>query len=146
MKIALRYALALLGTLMSVQSATAEAPAPAVRSEDVRYRNGEIELAAGGWSEAEADLTEGLLIAQRIGYPTLTWQCAHALSRALASRAERDRAARGVLERAYEMAHLAADTIQTVVGRLTDPALATALRSWSRVRAVHDDLDRLRRR
>ena len=107
---------------------------------------GEIELAAGRWSEAEADLTEALLIAQRIGYPTLIWQCAHALSRALASRAERDRAARGVLERAYEMAQLAADTIQTVADRLTDPALATALRSWNRVRAVHDDLDRLRRR
>ena len=107
---------------------------------------GEIELAAGRWSEAEADLTEALLIAQRIGYPTLTWQCAHALSRAFASRAERDRAARGGVERAYEMVQLAADTIQTVADRLTDPALATALRSWSRVRAVHDDLDRLRRR
>jgi hypothetical protein len=44
------------------------------------------------------------------------------------------------------MAQLAADTIQTVADRLTDPALATTLRSWSRVRAVHDDLDRFRRR
>jgi hypothetical protein len=44
------------------------------------------------------------------------------------------------------MAELAADTIQAVASRLTDPALAASLRSWSRVRAVHDDLDRLRRR
>ena len=43
------------------------------------------------------------------------------------------------------MARLAADTIQAVADRLTDAALATSLLSWSRVRAVQDDLDRLRR-
>ena len=106
---------------------------------------GEIALAAGQWVEAEADLAEGLRIARRIGYPTLTWQCAHALSRALAARAEHDRGARDRVEQAYEMARLAADTIQAVADRLTDAALATSLLSWSRVRAVQDDLDRLRR-
>ncbi len=106
---------------------------------------GEIAMAAGQWAEAEADLTEGLEIARRIGYPTLIWQCAHALSRALAARGERDRTARDGVERAYEMARLAADTIRAVADRLPDPALTTAFRSWSRVRAVHDDLDRLRR-
>src|SRR6266542_1534878 len=106
---------------------------------------GEIAMAAGQWAEAEADLTEGLEIARRIGYPTLIWQCAHALSRALAARGERDRTARDGVERAHEMARLAADTIQSVADRLPDPALSTAFLSWSRVRAVHDDLDRLRR-
>ena len=46
MKVLGRCALVLLGLLMSGRAALAEAPAPAFRTEDVRYRNGEIELAA----------------------------------------------------------------------------------------------------
>ena len=106
---------------------------------------GEIALASGQWAEAEADLTEGLTLARRIGYPTLTWQCAHALSRTLAARGERDRPARDGIERAHEMARFAADTIRSVADRLTDPSLATTFLAWSRVRAVQEDLDRLRR-
>jgi uncharacterized protein len=44
MKIELRFALVLLGTLAIVRTAIAEAPA--FRTEDVLYRNGEVELAA----------------------------------------------------------------------------------------------------
>ncbi|HXJ78078.1 MAG TPA: hypothetical protein VMS64_05275 [Candidatus Methylomirabilis sp.] len=106
---------------------------------------GEIALASGRWIEAEADLTEGLAIAQRIGYPTLIWQCAHALSKALAARAEQDRGARDAMDRAHEMARLAVDTIKSVADRLTDPALTRAFQAWGRVQAVHEDLDRLRR-
>jgi len=43
------------------------------------------------------------------------------------------------------MARLAADIIRSVTDRLPDPALKTAFLSWSRVRAVQDDLDRLLR-
>ena len=46
---------------------------------------------------------------------------------------------------AYEMAQLAADTIQGVAGRLTDLALRISFLPWSRVQAVYDHLDRLRR-
>jgi len=104
---------------------------------------GDMHLAASRWAEAEADLTEGLRVAQHIGYPTLTWQCAHALSRALLARGERDRAARDGVERAYEMAQLAGETIRSVADRLTDPALVTSFRGWSRVQAVERDLERL---
>jgi class 3 adenylate cyclase/tetratricopeptide (TPR) repeat protein len=107
---------------------------------------GQIALAAGQLPEAEADLAESLAAARSMGYATLTWQCAHQLSRALIARAERDRTARGAHERGYEMAKLAADTIRSVADRLTDPALAASFLGWSRVRAVQDDLDRLSRR
>ncbi len=106
---------------------------------------GEIALAAGRWAEAEADLSEGLAIARQIGYPTLIWQCAHALSRALAGRGRADRTARAAAERAPEMVELAAETIRSVSGRLADPSLSAAFLGWSRIQAVHDDLDRLRR-
>ncbi len=43
------------------------------------------------------------------------------------------------------MAQLAADTILSVADRLVDPALAASFRSWGRVQAVMDDLDRLHR-
>ncbi len=107
---------------------------------------GDIALAAGLWAEAEADLAAGLGIARRIGYKTLAWQCAHALARALSARAEHERRAPDHMERAYEMVRLSADTIQSVADRLTDQALAASFLSWDRVRAVHDDLDRLLRR
>src|SRR5207247_276063 len=100
---------------------------------------GAIATAAGGWTDAEADLAEALGIARRIGYPTLTWQCAHALSRVLAARAQRDRTDRDAGERAYEMARLAADTIQSVAERIAEPALGASFRAWGRVQAVHGD-------
>ena len=106
---------------------------------------GEIAMAAGDWAQAESDLAEALGIARRIGYPTLAWQCAHALSRALAARGEGGSGAPDRAERACEMARLAADIIRSVTDRLPDPALKTAFLSWSRVRAVQDDLDRLLR-
>jgi class 3 adenylate cyclase/tetratricopeptide (TPR) repeat protein len=106
---------------------------------------GEIALAAGRWAAADDELTEGLAVARRIGYPTLIWQSAHALARALAARAEHDRTARDAMDRAHEMARLAADTVQSVAGRLTDPAMTQAFLGWGRVQDVYDDLDRLRR-
>jgi class 3 adenylate cyclase/tetratricopeptide (TPR) repeat protein len=104
---------------------------------------GDIALAAGELTRAGDDLTEALGIAQHIGYPTLTWQCAHTLSRALVARAEANRGAPPDLtERAYEMSRLAAATIESVAERLSDPSLATAFRSWNRVQAVQQELDR----
>jgi hypothetical protein len=50
------------------------------------------------------------------------------------------------MERAHEMARLAADTIQSVTDRLSGPALTTSFQSWNRVRSVQEDLERLRRR
>src|SRR5262249_39640139 len=105
---------------------------------------GGVALATGQLLEAEAELTEGLAVAQRIGYPTLTWQCAHALSKVLAARAEQDRGARDAMDQAREMVRLAVDTIKSVADRLTDPALARSFLAWGRVEAVHVDLDRLR--
>jgi class 3 adenylate cyclase/tetratricopeptide (TPR) repeat protein len=110
-----------------------------------RALRGEVAAGAGDWVEAVDDLTESLGIAQRIGYRTLIWQSAHELSRALAAHARGDRTARHEMERAHEMAQLAVDTIQAVADRLTDAALRTPFLSWSRVQAVHDQLDRLRR-
>jgi class 3 adenylate cyclase len=55
---------------------------------------GAVALAGGRWVRAEDDLAEGLDVARRIGHPTLVWQCAHALSRALAARAARSLGAR----------------------------------------------------
>jgi tetratricopeptide (TPR) repeat protein len=106
---------------------------------------GEIGRAAGQWAEAEADLAEALRIAQRIGYRTLTWQCAHALSRVLAARDEHDGRPSDRAVRAYEMARLAADTIQSVADRLPDPALVRSFLAWGKVQAAQADLDRLRR-
>ena len=105
---------------------------------------GEMALAAGGGAEAERDLAEALRIARQIGYRTLIWQAAHTLSRALAT-GPRERTAGDRMERAYEAARLAADTIQSVADGLRDSALTTSFLSWSRVRAALDDLDRLRR-
>jgi class 3 adenylate cyclase/tetratricopeptide (TPR) repeat protein len=106
---------------------------------------GRIAFEAGRWTEAETDLTEALDIARRTGYQTFIWQFADALSRALAARAEHDRHARDKVERALQLAGLADETIRLVADRLPDRELATAFLSWSRVAAVGDHLDRLRR-
>jgi hypothetical protein len=107
---------------------------------------GEIALGTGQLGEAEMDFAEGLGIARRIGHPTLIWQCAHALSRSLATDGPRNAAPRDAAQKAYEAAQLAASTIESVASRLTDPALLKSFRSWSRVQAVADHLDRLERR
>jgi hypothetical protein len=97
-------------------------------------------------SEAKTSFGEGVDIARRIGHATLVWQCAHALSRSLATDGPRKAAPRDAAQKAYEMAQLAADTIQSVAVGLTDQAVHKSFLSWSRVQAVSDHLDRLARR
>jgi class 3 adenylate cyclase/tetratricopeptide (TPR) repeat protein len=106
---------------------------------------GDIALGAGEWARAESELAEALGLSRRMGYSTLVWQSAHALSRAMAARSEHERGARDRMAQAYEMARLADDTIQSVASRMPDEGLRTAFLSWTRVRSVQDDLDRLRR-
>ena len=106
---------------------------------------GEIALREGQSAAAQSDLAEALRIGRQLGYPTLIWQAAHRLGMALGDEATRSRPARAKAEQALDMVQLAADTIQGVASRLPDPALAASLLAWSRVQAVHDDLDRLRR-
>jgi hypothetical protein len=106
---------------------------------------GEIALDAGQSAEAEKKFAEGLDIARRIGLPTLIWQCAHALSRSLAADGAPNATPRDAAQKAYATAELAASTIDGVASRFTDPTLHKSFRSWSRVQAVSDHLDRLRR-
>jgi tetratricopeptide (TPR) repeat protein len=106
---------------------------------------GEIALGAGQPAEAEKYFAEGLDTARRIGHPTLIWQCAHARSRSLAPGAPRNAAPRDAAQKAYEMAQLAASTIESIASRLTDPHLHKSFMSWTRVQAVSDHLDHLRR-
>ena len=89
------------------------------------------------WSQAEPDLGEALRITQQIGYPTLTWQAAHLLSR---TRAGQDK-----VEDAFTTARLAADAIAAVAARIPDSALQHTFLTWHRVQSVHEDLDRFRR-
>ncbi len=98
---------------------------------------GEIALAERAWDRSTADLAEALGIAREIAYPTLTWQCAHLLARAQAGLGKR--------QEALVSARLAADTIDTVVARIPDPALKGTFLAWTRVQAVKEDLDRFRR-
>jgi class 3 adenylate cyclase/tetratricopeptide (TPR) repeat protein len=98
---------------------------------------GEAALAAREWRRGEADLAEALGICREIGYATGIWQAAHSLSRA--------RAAQRKVEEAFAAARLAAETIDRIAERVPDPALRRTFLGWSRVQAVRDDLDRLRR-
>jgi tetratricopeptide (TPR) repeat protein len=98
---------------------------------------GQVALQAGADERAAGDLAEALDLARRIGYPTLTWQAAHLLGRAQASR--------GRMEEAAGLARLAVDTIETIAARVPDVALRRSFLAWSRVQAVRDDLDRLLR-
>lgn len=65
MKVLLRCVLILLGTLVSVRSVVAEAPA--FRTEDIRYRSGEIELAALLLLPASEGRVPGAVIIQGSG-------------------------------------------------------------------------------
>ncbi len=98
---------------------------------------GDIALRARQWAEAERDLAEALKIAQQIGYPTLTWQAAHLLARALAAQSKK--------EEAFVGARLGVETIDAVAARIPEAALRETFLAWPRVQAVRDDLDRLRR-
>jgi class 3 adenylate cyclase/tetratricopeptide (TPR) repeat protein len=103
----------------------------------LRALRGEIALRARDWPRAEADLAEALRVAREIGYPTLTWQAAHLLSRALAGLNR--------LDEAFTTARLAVETIDATAARAPDPSLRETFLAWPRVLAVRDDLDRLRR-
>jgi class 3 adenylate cyclase/tetratricopeptide (TPR) repeat protein len=98
---------------------------------------GEIALGARRWSQAEPDIHEALRIAREIRYPPLTWQAAHLLARA--------QVGQNKMEDAFASARLAAETIDSVAARLPEPAMKQTFLAWPRVRAVMDDLDRLRR-
>jgi class 3 adenylate cyclase/tetratricopeptide (TPR) repeat protein len=99
---------------------------------------GEIAASGGDWARAEAELAEALRIAREIAYPTLTWQAAHALGRALVAQE------RG--EEALAAMRLGVETIENVQARIPDATLLEAFQAWPRVQAAHDDLDRLLRR
>jgi class 3 adenylate cyclase/tetratricopeptide (TPR) repeat protein len=98
---------------------------------------GQVALAERAWDRAAEDLAEALRLARHIAYPTLTWQAAHLLACAEASR--------GRMAEAVGAARLAADTVDTIAGRVPDAALRRTFLAWSRVQAVRDDLDRLLR-
>jgi class 3 adenylate cyclase/tetratricopeptide (TPR) repeat protein len=110
-----------------------------------RLLEGSIAAEAQQWGQAEARLAEALDIARDIGYPTLIWQSAHVLGRALRAQVESGRAEASGAERAWDMVRLAQDTIEGIAGRLPYPALSSIFLGWSRVQAVGEDLDRLRR-
>lgn len=98
---------------------------------------GQILLGAGSRDDARHELAEALALAQRIGYPTLTWQTAHLLALA-------DSGA-GRTEEAASSARLAADILDQIVGRLPDAALRRTFLAWHRVNAVREDVERLLR-
>jgi tetratricopeptide (TPR) repeat protein len=98
---------------------------------------GEIALGQGDSRQAEADAREALTVARSIGYPTLTWQAAHGLGRALAGQ--------GRMAEAFEATRLAVETIEATAARAPDPALRATFLGWPRVEAVREDLERLRR-
>jgi class 3 adenylate cyclase/tetratricopeptide (TPR) repeat protein len=96
---------------------------------------GQIFLDAGQHGNAHRELTEALALAQRIGYPTLTWQTAHLLARA--------RVEAGNLDQAVDAARLVADTLNQITGRLPDAALRRTFLAWPRVSTAREDADRL---
>ncbi len=98
---------------------------------------GEIALGFSQWGEAETNLSEALRIAREIRYPTLIWQSAHLLAQA--------RAGLNRMEDAFAAARLAVETIDGVAARVPEDAMKQTFLRWSRVQAVRDDLDRLRR-
>jgi hypothetical protein len=97
---------------------------------------GQIFLDAGRQNDASRELGEALILARRIGYPTLTWQAAHLLARA--------DAAGGHMDQAVAAARLAGETLDRIAGRLPDAASRRTFLAWPRVGAAREDVDRLR--
>jgi class 3 adenylate cyclase/tetratricopeptide (TPR) repeat protein len=106
---------------------------------------GRIALAAQDWTRAEADLREALDVARRIEYPNLIWQSASSLAGALASRAQRERAARSKGDEVLAVTALAADTIRSIAERAPEAALRETFLAWRPVQTALEDLERLRR-
>jgi class 3 adenylate cyclase/tetratricopeptide (TPR) repeat protein len=114
-------------TARSTGSAKYEAKCHALR--------GELALAGGSAHEAVTDLAAALAIAQKIEYPTLTWQAAHLCARAHAAVGDGEAAARTAL--------VALGTIDLVATRAPDAALKRAFTEWRRVQAAREDLSGL---
>jgi len=106
---------------------------------------GRIALTGEDWTGGEAELREALDVARRIEYPNLVWPAAGGLAAALASRAERERAARSKGDEVHALAALAADTIRSIADRAPEAALRESFLAWTPVQEAIEDLDRLRR-
>jgi len=98
---------------------------------------GQTFLDVGQRDRAAHELAEALDLARQIAYPTLTWQAAHLLARAEATR--------GRMDQAVTAARLAADTLDQIAGRLPDAALRRTFQAWPRVIAAREDVERLLR-
>jgi tetratricopeptide (TPR) repeat protein len=97
----------------------------------------ELARRAGDVGRAVSELEAALAIAERIGYPTLTWQAAHRLATA--------RAAAGDPAGALASVRLATSTLERVAAEAPEPRLRQALEAWPRVQAVYETAERLRR-
>ena len=106
---------------------------------------GRIALAGGDWTGGELGLREALDVARRIEYPNLVWPAAHGLAAALASRAERERAARSKGDEVQILAALAADTIRSIAERAPETALRESFLAWTPVQAALEQLELLKR-
>ncbi|HET7874340.1 MAG TPA: adenylate/guanylate cyclase domain-containing protein [Methylomirabilota bacterium] len=106
---------------------------------------GRIALGARDLRRAGEDFSAALDIGRRMEYPHLIWPSAHGLARALALEAGEHPSARGRAEEAHAMARLAADTIRAVADAAPEPRLRSSFLGLPSVRAVFDDLERLRR-
>jgi len=98
---------------------------------------------ADHYEELAHHFSQGEEWGKALEYLERSGESAHALSRALASQGRRGPTDK--VAEAHQMAQLAAETIRSVADRLPYPALTTSFLSWSRVRAVHDDLNHLSR-
>src|SRR5262245_54939901 len=125
--------------LIQVENALVQARATGSRKYVAKGHALRAQIAAsmGQWNEAESEAGEALRLARDIGYPTLIWQAAHALSLI--------EAALGKHEDAGAAAQLAVETIDTVAARAPEPALRATFRGWARVGEIGVSLDRLRR-
>jgi tetratricopeptide (TPR) repeat protein len=106
---------------------------------------GRIALAGGDRASGEIELREALDVARRIEYPNLVWPAAHGLAVALASQAERERAARSKGDEAQTVAALAAETIRSIADRAPEATLRGTFLAWTPVQTALEDLERLRR-
>jgi class 3 adenylate cyclase/tetratricopeptide (TPR) repeat protein len=106
---------------------------------------GRIALAEGDWTGGEPDLREALDVARRIAYPNLVWPAAHALARALATRAERERPARDKGDDVQTLAVLAAETIRSIADRAPEAGLRESFLGWTPVQWALEDIERLRK-